>query len=45
MASGHGGIDWLVCRAFTESVKRGVNKNLLFLYDEKHAIVAWFNKG
>lgn len=22
---GHGGIDWLVCRAFVESVKRGVN--------------------
>jgi hypothetical protein len=22
---GHGGIDWLVCRAFVESVKRGIN--------------------
>lgn len=23
--AGHGGMDWLVCRAFVESVKRGVN--------------------
>ena len=37
---GHGGMDWLVCRAFVESVKRGVNTPI-----DAYDTVSWMAIG